>query len=265
MKKISFLNFKGGVGKTTSAVNMAKALAKVGKKVLVVDVDPQGNASKMMGFRPMTDKVNALYDALSGMDIRACIYTSESENGTEEVFDFIPSTHDLYKCEQELVSRTGREFILRLALQPIENLYDFVFIDCPPNYGLLTVNAMCASDFLIIPINCEVFALDGMGLISAKHVEIKQMINPNLEVLGYLMSRYDKRLTLHREAVSQMEHMFPGKVFETRIRTNIQLAESPSMRTNIFDFAPDSVGASDYEKLTREFLYKVEQHELTGG
>lgn len=257
-KTISFLNFKGGVGKTTSAVNMAKSLAELGKKTLVIDADPQGNASRMMGFRPATDDVKTLYNALSGTDIRVCVYTSDDDGGEASGFDFVPATHELYKCEQELVSRTGREFVLRMALQPVMECYDFIFIDCPPNYGLLTVNAMCASDFLIIPINCEVFALDGMGLISAKHAEIKQMINPGLEILGYIMARFDKRLTLHREAVSQMERMFPNKVFSTKVRTNIQLAESPSSRTNIFDYAPDSAGAEDYQNLTSEFLQRIE-------
>ena len=116
---------------------------------------------------------------------------------------------------------------------------------------------MCASEYLLVPINCEVFALDGMGLITAKFEEVKKLVNPKLEILGYVMSRYDKRLTLHREAYQQMEKMFPGKVFNTKIRTNIQLAESPAQRTNIFDFAPVSAGATDYKALSEEILSRL--------
>lgn len=255
--KIALLNFKGGVGKTTTTVNLAKGFHSLGKRVLVIDADAQGNASRMMGFRQATDKgSNTLYEAMSGtVSFKSCIYIDQDN---EESFDYVPSRPDLYRCEQELVSRTGREYILRMLLDEIESMYDYIFIDCPPNNGLVAVNAMCASDYLLVPINCEVFALDGMGLISAKYEEVKKLVNPKLQILGYVMSRYDKRLTLHREAYQQMESLFPGKVFNTKIRTNIQLAESPAKRTNIFDFAPSSPGAADYQALTEEILSKIE-------
>lgn len=254
--KISLLNFKGGVGKTTTTVNIAKAFHSFGKRVLVIDADAQGNASRMMGFRHAMDKdCFTLYEAMSGTaSIKACIYMDQDD---ENSFDYIPSRPDLYRCEQELVSRTGREYILRMLLDEVEGSYDYILIDCPPNNGLVAVNAMCASEYLLVPINCEVFALDGMGLITAKFEEVKKLVNPKLEILGYVMSRYDKRLTLHREAYQQMEKMFPGKVFNTKIRTNIQLAESPAQRTNIFDFAPASAGATDYKALSGEILSRL--------
>lgn len=254
---LSFLNYKGGVGKTTSAVNVAKAFHDFGKRVLVVDTDAQGNASRMMGFRPATDKeCNTLYEAMSGTaSIKQCIYIDQEK---EDSFDYIPSRPELYRCEQELVSRTGREYILKMLLNELEGLYDYVFVDCPPNNGLLSINAMCASDYLLVPINCEIFALDGMGLISAKYEEVKKLINPKLEIIGYLMSRFDKRLSLHKAAYNEMKERFPGKVFNSTIRTNIQLAESPAQRTNIFDYAPNSAGAIDYKEFSKELLDKLD-------
>lgn len=256
---IALFNLKGGVGKTTTAVNLAKALHLMGKRVLVIDTDGQGNASKMMGFRHATDREGkTLYEAMSGSaDIKECVYCDQ-EN--EESFDFIPSRPNIYRCEQELVSRTGREYILRMMLDNLKEYYDVIFIDCPPNYGLISINAMVASDYLLIPINCEVFALDGMGLITAKFEEIKKLVNPKLQILGYIMSRYDKRLSLHRQAYEQMKCNFPGKVFATTIRTNIQLAESPAQRTNIFDFAPACTGATDYMELAKEILSQLSNH-----
>ena len=205
---ISSFNCKGGVGKTTTTVNLAKALHSLGKRVLVIDADAQGNASKMMGFRLATEKDGkTLYDAMTGnADIIECVLC---ENENEESFDFIPSRPNLYKCEQELVSRTGREFILRLMLDKLKDHYDFILIDCPPNFGVVSVNAMVASDYLLIPINCEVFALDGMGLITAKYEEIKNMVNPKLEILGYIMSRYDKRLVASPSGIRTDEPEFP--------------------------------------------------------
>lgn len=253
---IALLNFKGGVGKTTTTVNLCKALHDQGKRVLGIDADAQGNASRMMGYRMATDKANTLYEAMCGMrNVKECVYM---EGDNERSFDFIPSKPELYQCEQELVSRTGREYILKMMIEEVKGDYDYIIIDCPPNNGILSINAMCASDFLLIPINCEVFALDGMGLISAKYEEVKKLINPRLDILGYFMSRYDKRLTLHRDACTQMEKMFPGKVFSTKIGTNIQLAESPASRTNIFDYAPDSTGAKDYKAFAEEILNRIE-------
>ena len=211
----------------------------------------------MMGFRMEKDKVNTLYEVLAGTaDIKETILM---ENDHDDSFDYVPATTSLYNSEQELVSRTGREMLLKRALDEVNSFYDYILIDCPPNNGLVTVNTMYASDYLIIPINCEVFALDGMGVITAKYEEVKKLLNPRLEILGYVLSRYDRRLSLHKEALRQMEKAFPDKVFQTRIRTNIQLAESPARRMNIFDYAPESNGAEDYRKLAKELIKKIEK------
>lgn len=260
-KVISFLNFKGGVGKSTSTVNVAKALFNLGYKTLVVDADAQGNASKMMGYRSAKaeeEPLKTLYDAMTGkVDLKYCICLEKED---VEGYEFVPANSELYFCEQELVSKTGREYILKMLLEPHLADYDYILIDCPPNNGLLAINAMCASDYLIIPINCEVFALDGMGMISAKYEEVKKIINPKLEILGYLMARYDKRLTLHRDAVKAMETTFGDKVFKTKIRTNIPLAQSPAQFTNVFEIAPDSPGAKDYLQLAKEILSRITNH-----
>lgn len=253
---ISIINFKGGVAKTTTAVNLAKAFHDCGKRVLCIDSDGQGNASRMLGYRWATDKANTLYEAMSGShNIKDCIYM---ENDKEDSFDYIPSKHEIYQCEQELVSKTGREYILKIILKDVQEDYDYILIDCPPNNGILSINAMCAADYLVVPINCEVFSLDGMGLITAKYEEVKRIVNPNLEILGYVMALYNAQLNLHSDACEEMHKRFPGDVFNTYIRRNVRLGESPAARTNIFDFAPESNGAADYRELAKEILEKIE-------
>lgn len=259
---IAFANFKGGVGKTTSTVNLCKALHDLGNKCLAVDADPQGNSSKMLGYRLTSETGYSLYEALSGKaKIEDCIYM---ENDKESSFDYIPSKTELYQCEQELVSRTGREQLLRILLDEVKHKYDFIIIDCPPNYGLLSINAMCASDYVIIPVNCEVFALDGLGIISAKCQEIKKLINPKLEILGYIPFRFDGRLGLHKGIISKMQQMFGDKVFNTKIKLNIRAAESPAKMTNIFDYAPESTAAADYMAMAKELLTKIESKAIGG-
>lgn len=268
--KIAFINFKGGVGKTTSTVNLCKALHDMGKKCLAIDADPQGNASTMLGYRyteekekPESERIPTLYNVMTGKSKLEDSICMENEN--PESFDFIAANTELYQCEQELVSRTGRENILKMLLSEVEQDYDFIIIDCPPNYGLLSINAMCACDYLIIPINCEVFSIDGLGIISAKCEEIKKLINPKLDILGYVMFRYDVRLKLHRDAVESMGETFPDKVFHSKVRTNTKAAESPAAKTNIFDFAPTSSAAKDYKDLAAEIFDRIEKLKLIGG
>ena len=238
-KVISFLNYKGGVGKSTSTVNTAKALHDMGYKVLVIDADAQGNSSKMMGKKLSEGNDETLYEAIvKGMDIRECICMDQDK---EDSFDYVASNQKLGNAEMELVTAVGRENILKKALRPVVNDYDFILIDCAPIDGLISQNAITASDYIIVPLNGETFAVDGMGKIIQRYREIKENVNESLQILGYVFTLM-RKCGLHdstRDAlIKQREkHNWPGEIFHTEIKQNICLAESASFRTNVFDYA----------------------------
>lgn len=262
-KIISTLNFKGGVGKTTTTVNMAKALHMDGHKVLVIDADPQGNASWMMGMGLTEKNPKTLYDSmLQGIDIRECIYVDQDDDNS---FDYVPANYLLSNAEQELISRIGRETVLRKLLQPIEDAYDYILIDCPPNDGLITQNAMSASDYILVPMNGETFAINGMGKIISRYNEIKSNINPNLHILGYVFT-FIRKCCLHREVKNEMiqthaQNNWPGVVFDTDIRQSVVFAESAAKQKNIFDYSRYDSGAYAYKRLAKEIVDRINQTE----
>ena len=250
-KVISLLNHKGGVGKTTSVINIGAAMVELGKKSLLIDLDPQANLTLSLGAaRPP----QTIYEALRG----------ESELiplPVKENLDVIVSTLDLSGAEMELINEAGREFILRELFAPIREEYDFIIIDCPPSLGLLTLNALTSSDFVLIPLQTEFLALQGLAKIKQVIQKVKLRLNKNLHVGGVIATMYDSRKVLNRDVVETIKKYFGELVFDTMIRDNVALAEAPSQRKDIFDYSRNSSGAEDYLNLCREILVRVEKME----
>lgn len=263
VKIISILNFKGGVGKSTTAVNVAKALHMDGNRVLVIDADPQGNASRMMGMKLAEKNDETLYEAmLNGIDIRNCIYADQEK---DDSFDYVPANYRLSNIEQKLIDRISRETVLRKLLKPIEGAYDYILIDCPPNDGLIAQNAMSASNYILVPMNGEQFAIDGMGKIISQYNEIKNNVNPDLQILGYVFTLI-RKCKLHEQVKNCMrlqhaQNNWPGVVFETEIRQSIVLAESAVAQKNIFDYSRYEPGAFAYKRLAIEIVKRINQIE----
>jgi len=250
-KIISVTNQKGGVGKTTSCVNLASYVANAGNKVLLIDMDPQGNACSSVGVEVEKDKVS-IYEVLLGeATINESIYPS-----VQERLDVIPSNVDLAGAEVDLVYVENREKVLKDALKNIADAYDYVFIDCPPSLGLLTVNALTASNSIIIPIQCEYFALVGLGQLMNTVRLIKKHLNPNIEIEGVLLTMKDNRSNLVSQVSAEIKKYFEQKVYETYIPRNIRLAESPSHGKPILLYDSKSKGAQAYSALAEEFLRK---------
>ncbi len=253
-KIISVTNQKGGVGKTTTCFNLAAYLADGGKKVLVIDMDPQGNASTSLGIE-LDEDANTIYDALLGdIKLEESIYPSCVKN-----LDIIPSNEDLADAEVNLVYTENREKVLKEQLDKIKNRYDFVFIDCPPSLGLLTVNALTASDSIIVPIQCEFFALVGLSQLMNTVRLIKKNLNPNIEIEGVLLTMKDNRSNLVAQVSEEIKTYFKAKVYDTYIPRNIRLAESPSHGKPILLYDNKSKGAKAYQDLCAEFLKRQQQ------
>jgi chromosome partitioning protein len=247
-KIISLLNHKGGVGKTTSTINIGAGLVELGKKVLLIDLDPQANLSLSLGIPRQT---NTIYEALRG--------ESELEPFTiRENLDVVMSTLDLSGAEMELINEAGREYILKELFEPIKDDYDFIIIDCPPSLGLLTLNALGASDYVYIPLQTQFLALQGLAKIKQVIDKVKFRLNKNLEIGGVIATMYDARKILNRDVVDTIKKYFGEKVFETLIRDNVSLAEAPSQRTDIFNYNRNSIGAQDYMNLCKEILARIE-------
>jgi len=248
-KIISITNQKGGVGKTTTCVNLAAFVAKAGNKVLIIDMDPQGNASSAVGVEP-TKEDNTIYEVLIGeCSAKEAIYQSVM-NG----LDVIPSTVDLSGAEVELVHLNNRENILKEALAQAKKEYDYIFIDCPPSLSLLTVNALTATDSIIIPIQCEYFALVGLGQLMNTVKLIKKHLNPSIEIEGVLLTMKDARSNLVNQVAEEIQKYFKEKVYNTFIPRNVRLAESPSHGKPITMYDAKSKGAIAYQNLANEFL-----------
>ena len=247
-KIISIANQKGGVGKTTTAVNVSAILAKRGKKVMLIDADPQGNASSGLGLEKETE--NSLYDVLiNDVDLESIL-----QDTTIKTLKVCPSNMNLAGAEVELVSQMSREQRLKEKLDVIKDDFDFIIIDCPPSLGLITLNAFTASDSVLIPVQCEYFALEGLGQLLNTINLVKKHLNKSLEVEGAVLTMYDMRTNLSNQVVKEVKRYFEDKVYKTVIPRNIKLSEAPSFGMPITLYDAKSKGARAYEKLAREVL-----------
>jgi len=249
-KIISLVNQKGGVGKTTSTVNLATYLAKAGRKVLLVDLDPQGNASSGLGVDTQELGNGGLYQAMitGGQLQHSIVQTADTEA------DILPSSPDLAGAGVELVHLENREYRLYDVLRQVRPHYDYIIIDSPPSLGLLTVNGLVASDQIIIPVQAEYYALEGLSQLLETISLVKENLQPDLDIMGALMTMFDRRNRLSRQVVKEVQDHFPGPVFESVIPRSVRLAEAPSFGKSIFHFDSFSKGARAYKNLAREIL-----------
>lgn len=243
-KIIAIANHKGGVGKTTSAINIGAGLSNMGKRVLLIDLDPQANLSQSLGIR---EPVETIYGALRGLHKLQPLQIYPG-------LDLIPSTLDLSGADLELSSETGREYILRELIQPLIGSYDYILIDNPPSLGLLTINALTASQEVYIPLQAQYLALQGLSKLLDIIERVKQRLNKELRVGGVFITQYDNRKILNRQVVEAIRSHFTDRIFNTRIRDNIALAEAPIKGVDIFRYQPRSYGAEDYLALCKEIL-----------
>jgi chromosome partitioning protein len=243
-KVISISNHKGGVGKTTSAINLGAGLNKLGKRVLLIDLDPQANLSQSLG---LVDQERTIYGALRGE------YKLQPIEVTPGL-DLIPSTLDLSGAEIEMSGEAGREYILRELVDPIKGSYDYVLIDSPPSLGLLTINAFTASDEVFIPLQAQYLALQGLTKLLEVVDKITKRLNKELRVGGVFITQYDGRKVLNRDVVATIGAHFQDQLFKTMVRDNIALAEAPSQGLDIFRYNPKSYGAEDYLSLSQEVI-----------
>lgn len=249
-KAIAIFNQKGGVGKTTTNINLSACLAMRGKKVLVVDIDPQGNTTSGIGL--VKRKLQyTLYDVLVNkeFDISKAILHTKT-NG----LDILPASVDLAGAEIELVNLEGRERRLKKAIDKVKPMYDFVFVDCPPSLGLLTINSLTAVDSVLIPIQCEFYALEGVSQLMNTVEMVRKNMNPDIEIEGVILSMFDGRTNLSLQVVQEVKKYFGNKVFNTIIPRNVRLAEAPSYGLPIIKYDPKSTGAKAYQQFAIELL-----------
>ncbi len=252
-KIIAIANQKGGVGKTTTAVNLAAALGVLEKRVLLVDADPQANATSGLGIN-LEDKPEGTYEILEGIrKAEDVIIPTDSPN-----VEIIPSRIDLVGVEIEMVDNPNREYLLKKALKKVKDKYDYIIIDTAPSLGLITLNALTAADSVIIPIQCEYFALEGLGKLLNTIKSVQQLHNPDLDIEGMLLTMYDSRLKLSNQVVEEVRKHFQDMVFDTIIQRNVRLSEAPSFGQSILAYDADSRGALNYLNLADELIRKNE-------
>lgn len=251
---IALINQKGGVGKTTSAVNIAASLGYIGKKTLLCDIDPQGNATSGVGINKKTQKFS-VYDVLIGeADVSDAIVQTKYK-----CLDVLPSNINLVGAEIELAERENRECILRKALWQVYNTYDFIIIDCPPSLGMLTLNALAAAEKIIVPMQCEYYALEGLSQLVFTIKQVKRLYNPTLELDGVILTMYDGRLNLSIQVMEEIKKHFPDKVYKNAVPRNVRLSEAPSHGMPIVYYDKYSKGSLAYLEIAREITEKYSE------
>ena len=245
MRTISFANNKGGVGKTTSVLNIGAGLARAGKRVLLIDIDPQTNLSQGLGV-PFSDR--SIYEAMSGR----CRLTPVEV--AENLF-LVPSSDDLSRIESEFITRIGGQVRLRKLLSEVEG-FDVCLIDCPPSLGLLTTNSFSCSDDVIVPLTPQFFSVQGIVKLSKTIDEVRENLNPNLKLSGIILTLFNKQKIVHRDIAQTIEDNFGDLLFKTKIRSSVAIEEAPHQGLDVFRYAPDSIGAKDYQRLVDEVLLR---------
>ncbi|HHV25596.1 AAA family ATPase [Anaerosalibacter bizertensis] len=253
-RTVSIFNQKGGVGKTTTIINLGAAIGKKNKKVLIVDVDPQGNTTSGLGLNKRNLNTSTYDLLINEIPIKESIVKTSAEN----VF-LVPSNVELAGAEVELVKLGNRELRLKKALEEVYSEYDYIFIDCPPSLGVLSINALVASNSVLIPIQCEYYALEGVSQLVDTIKLVKRSLNPSLEIEGVVLSMFDGRTNLSIQVVDEVKKHFRGKVYTSIIPRNVRLAEAPSYGLSVIDYDPKSRGAEAYIDLAEEFLELSEE------
>ncbi len=259
-KVIALANQKGGVGKTTTAINLAACLAVLEQRVLLIDADPQANATSGMGFDIRTIKTSIYECLIDDLDPNGIILNTEVEK-----LDLIPSHIDLVGAEIEMTNLPDREKILKSVIAKIEDKYDFILIDCSPSLGLITLNALTGADSVLIPVQCEYFALEGLGKLLNTIKIVQSRLNPNLEIEGFLLTMYDARLRLSNQVVEEVKKHFQQMVFETIIQRNIRLSEAPSFGKPVVMYDINSTGSVNYLNLARELLQNNDKTKISNS
>jgi chromosome partitioning protein len=259
-KIIAITNQKGGVGKTTTAISLAASLAVLEFKTLLVDADPQANATSGIGFEPKNIQTSIYECIIDDLDINNVILRTGTPN-----LDLVPAHIDLVGAEVEIINLPNREKMMRRTLGKIKDTYDFIIIDCSPSLGLITVNALTAADSVIIPVQCEYFALEGLGKLLNTIKIIQTRLNPELDIEGILLTMFDTRLNLSKQVVDEVKTHFQQMVFDTIINRNTKLGEAPSFGSSIIMYDADSTGAVNYLNLAREILQKNNMTILTSS